>query len=220
MVTKTTAMALIDLTHSSCRYRGRYSARFFIKGAECIVNRNYFLCGNKLLLIRQERPLDYAKVYQLVKMSFATSLQDDGTVPDYLEGLCKKDTFIPELSLVTEDVDEKIIGQIVLYKTVITTPCGELVELLLSPICVHPDYFRRGIARAMIKKALDIAKRMGFRAVFLCGNPEIYGKMGFLPTYHYNIFHKNDETKTAKWSMVYELYFGALNGISGTLTTV
>jgi hypothetical protein len=31
MVTKTTAMALIDLTHSSCRYRGRYSARFFIK---------------------------------------------------------------------------------------------------------------------------------------------------------------------------------------------
>jgi len=29
--TKNKAITLIELTHSSCRYRDRYSARFFIK---------------------------------------------------------------------------------------------------------------------------------------------------------------------------------------------
>jgi hypothetical protein len=43
-----------------------------------------------LLIIRQEMPLDYAEVYRLVKLSFATVSSDDGTVPDYLNELRKK----------------------------------------------------------------------------------------------------------------------------------
>jgi len=164
------------------------------------------------MIIRQETPSDYAEVYRLVKISFATNADDDGTVPDYLNDLREKETFIPELSLVAE-IEGKLVGQIMLYKTTFG-------ELLLSPISVHPDYFRRGIARAMVEEALRIAKGMGFRAVFLCGNPEIYGRLGFVPTYKYNIFHKNDESKTAEWSMVRELYDGALNGVSGIIDTV
>ena len=170
--------------------------------------------------IRQELPSDYAEVYELVKLSFAASVGSDGTEQEYLNELRLKDTFIPELSLVTENDDGKLIGQIVLYKTAITTTGEELIELLLSPICVHPYYFRRGIARAMIDKALDIAKEMGFKAVFLCGDPVIYEKLGFLPSYRYNIFHINDESRTADWSMVRELFCGALNGIAGTVDTV
>ena len=173
-----------------------------------------------LLIIRQETLLDYAEVYRLVKMSFATVSHDDGTVPDYLTELREKDVFVPELSLVAQNDDGQIIGQIVLYKTTITTPRGERVELLLSPICVHPNYFRRGIARAMVNEALSRAKRMGFGAVFLCGDPIIYRNLGFLPSYHYGIFHKNDLTKTADWSMVRELYPGALSGVSGTVATI
>ena len=170
------------------------------------------------MTIRRETSRDYDEVYNLVKVSFATTSYSDSTEPDYLNGLRKKDTFIPELSLVAESDDGKIIWQIVLYKTVITAPQGGLTELLLSPISVHPDYFRRGIARAMIDEALRIAGGMGFRAVFLCGDPEIYSKLGFVPSYRYNIFHKNDAA--AEWSMVRELYSGALNGISGTVDTV
>jgi len=172
--------------------------------------------------IRQERHSDYDEVYQLVKLSFST-VYTDGTEPDehvYLEELRRKDVFIPELSLVAENDDGVIIGSIVLYKTMISTPDEELVELLLSPICVHPDYFRRGIARAMTNEAISIAKKMGFGAVFLCGDPEIYKRLGFLPSYRFNIFHKNDESRNAEWSMVRELYDGALNGISGTVDTI
>jgi len=180
----------------------------------------YILSGGQLLIIRQETSLDYAEVYRLVKLSFASVSSDDGTVPDYLNELRKKDVFVPELSLVAQNNAGQIIGQIVLYKTPITTPQGERVELLLSPICVHPDYFRRGIARAMINVALSQAKRLEFGAVFLCGDPAIYRNLGFLSSYHYGIFHKNDQTKTADWSMVCELYLGALNGVSGTVDTI
>ena len=102
--------------------------------------------------VRQEKPFDYNEVYELVKISFATNSDDDGTTSDYLNEVRKKDTFIPELSLVAEDDNGKIIGQIVLYKMMIDTKNGKIVELLLSPICVHPEYFCKGIARTMIKK--------------------------------------------------------------------
>ena len=174
------------------------------------------------MIIRRERPSDYAEVYELVKTSFST-VYTGGTEPDeqdYLNELRGKDCFIPELSLVAEHDHGRLIGQIVLYKTIITTPKEELVELLLSPICVHPDYFRQGIARAMVREAMGIAKEMGFRAVFLCGDPETYERLGFVPSYRCNIFHKDDDTKTADWSMVCELYSGALDGVSGTVDTI
>jgi predicted N-acetyltransferase YhbS len=172
------------------------------------------------MLIRREKQSDHDEVRRLVKISFATNEGDDGTTHDYLDTLRRKDVFIPELSLVTENEGGVIIGQVLLYKADISTPQGMITELLLSPICVHPNYFRKGIARAMIEEVLSLAKDMGFRAVFLCGTPEIYGKLGFTPTFRYNIFHKTDESKEARWSMVRELYGGALGGVSGIIDTV
>ena len=172
------------------------------------------------MIIRQEKLSDYNEVYELVKLSFSTNIDDDGTTHKYLNQLRVKDTFIPELSLVAENEHGKIIGQIVLYKTDITTSNGKITELLLSPISVHPDFFRRGIARAMINESFIIAKRIGFKAVFLCGDPELYKKFGFIPSYKHNIYHISDESKNAEWSMVYELEKGGLNGIYGTIDTV
>jgi len=170
--------------------------------------------------IRQEKLTDYDEVYELVKTSFATNPDDDGTTADYLNQIRKKDIFIPELSLVTEEKDGKIIGQIVLYKMNINTPNKDIAELLLSPICVHPTYFRKGIARKMIEESFRIAKIMGYKAVFLCGEPELYKKFGFKPSFEYNIFHINDDSKKAEWCMVCELVENALKGISGTVDIV
>jgi len=172
---------------------------------------------NKSMKIRIEKPSDYPQVECLVKTSFATNADDDGTTHEYLNELRTKSVFIPDLSLVAEK-DGKIIGQVVLYKTDITTPNGIKTELLLSPICVHPNYFRQGIARAMIDEALRKAKEMGYNAVFLCGDPKIYSKLGFIPSYKYDIRHITDPT--AQWSMARELYKGALAGLSGTIDTI
>ena len=45
------------------------------------------------MLIRQERQSDYDEVRQLVKTSFATNEDDDGTTHDYLDALRTKDVF-------------------------------------------------------------------------------------------------------------------------------
>ena len=169
------------------------------------------------MIIRQERPADHNEVYQLVKSSFESNEATDGTVPDYLNELRTKDVFIPELSLVAEKGGQ-IVGQITLYKTDIITPQGKHTELLLSPISVRPSFFRQGIARALTKEALARARNMGFRAVFLCGNPDLYRKLGFIPSYTHSIYHKSD--KSAEWSMVQELYNDALDGISRTIDTI
>lgn len=167
------------------------------------------------MVIRQEQIADYDEVYELVKISFATSTNDGEW--DYLNEVRKKDTFIPELSLVAVDDNGKLVGQIVLYKTNITTENAIFTELLLSPISVHPNYFRRGIAREMMKEAFQIAKGMGYQAVFLCGNPDFYHKIGFKPSYEYNIFHVADKTKKAEWCMAYELIAGSLINKIGTI---
>ncbi len=167
------------------------------------------------MFIRPEQPADYDEVYELVKKSFATSTNEGEW--DYLNEVRKKDTFIPELSLLTENDDGKLIGQIVLYKTNITSSDNVYTELLLSPISVHPNFFRRGIARAMMMEAFQIAKNMGFTAIFLCGDPDFYHKFGFKASYEYGIFHIADKTKKAEWCMAFELIPDALTGKAGTI---
>lgn len=169
------------------------------------------------MLIRQEIPADYEKVFNLVTLSFASSAYSDGTEADYLNKIRKKATFIPELSLITETINGEIIGQIVLYQTTITATDKEYVELVLSPICVHPQYFKQGIARRMMQTAFSIAKELGYQAVFLCGDPDFYRKIGFKPTYEFDILHIKDNN--AEWSMVIELNDGSLQHIIGTINT-
>jgi predicted N-acetyltransferase YhbS len=175
------------------------------------------LAGGFSLIIRQEKIADYSEVYELVKTSFATAAHTDGTEADYLNDIRKKDTFILQLSLVAEDECGKIIGQIVLYKTIIATPAKAITELVLSPICVHPAYFRRGIARALMERAFEIARNMGYKAVFLCGAPEIYSRLGFAPSFAYCIYHITDTEKNAAWCMARELIAGSLTDLSGTI---
>jgi predicted N-acetyltransferase YhbS len=168
--------------------------------------------------IRQETQSDYLQVHRLVERSFATTTHSDGTEADYLDKLRHQTPFIPELSLVAEDDSGQIIGQITLCETQIRAEDDQqYTELVLSPICVDPAYFRQGIARAMIETACDLAREKGYTAVFLCGDPQVYQKVGFAPSYTFGIYHRNDKTKKAVWSMARELTEGALRHKQGTI---
>ena len=168
------------------------------------------------MTIRQECPGDYPEVYELVKAAFATVPYADGDEQDYLNKLREKDVFIPQLSLVAQMAD-KLVGQIVLYEMEIATPGGAVTQLVLSPVSVHPDYFRQGIARAMMERAFDIARALGYTAVFLCGDPEIYRRLGFVPSCMFGIYHVDDKDMNADWCMARELVPGALEDITGTI---
>ena len=138
------------------------------------------------MTIRQEAPQDYDEVYEMVKLSFSTTSYSDGSEADYLNDLREKDTFVPELSLLALE-DNIIVGQIVLYRTPIQSPDETLFELAISPLSVHPAYFRRGIATSLINEGLRRAQKLGYNAAFLCGDPNFYHKLGFFATYHHGI---------------------------------
>ena len=169
--------------------------------------------------IRQETPEDYDEIYELVQKSFACASHSDGTEADYLNALRSIDTFIPDLSFAAEDETGRIIGQIVLYRTIIAAECADITALVLSPVCVHPDHFRKGIARATTEHASVRAAGLGYPAVFLCGEPQIYSKLGFRPSCEFGIFHKDNPQ--APWCMGKELIPGALEGVvSGIIDIV
>jgi putative acetyltransferase len=73
-----------------------------------------------------------------------------------------------------------IVGHVQLSRAWI----GEEPVVALGPIAVEPDRQRRGIGSALVTAALEEAARRGERAVILLGDPEYYGRLGFVPGSH------------------------------------
>ncbi len=172
------------------------------------------------MIIRQEVQKDYSKIYDLVKKSFATAAYCAGDEHDYLNEIRTKQSFIPELSLVAELESGELVGQVVLYKMKIETKEKTITELLLSPLSVHPNHFRKGIAKALVEESINRAKNLGYSAVFLCGNPNFYKKLKFSATYKFGIYHVNDRERSAEWCMVREIKQGFLENINGLVDII
>lgn len=56
---------------------------------------------------------------------------------------------------------------------------GDTPALLLGPLTIEPPFRDRGIGMAMIRRALDEARRRGHRLVVLVGDEPYYGRAGF-----------------------------------------
>ncbi len=170
------------------------------------------------ITIRPETTDEHEQVNRLIYTAFTESYDvKTGTfMLDYFKAEREKATFIPELSLVALLEDGKIVGQVTLYETDIITPTGKNTQLVLSQSAVLPEYKMRGIMRELVTTAFSKAKEMGYKAVFLGGNPALYGRFGFEPSYHYGIFHKNRKQWGDEGFLVCKLVPDALEGITGT----
>ena len=56
---------------------------------------------------------------------------------------------------------------------------GNAPALLLGPLTVEPPFRGRGVARALLERALDTAKENGHRLVVLVGDEPYYNRVGF-----------------------------------------
>ena len=74
----------------------------------------------------------------------------------------------------------------------------------------------QGIIRKLVEYALNEAKEMGYGAVFLGGNPNLYARFGFVPSSKYGIYHENRKKWGDEGFMVCILIPGALDGVTGT----
>ncbi|WP_417686564.1 GNAT family N-acetyltransferase [Roseibium sp.] len=58
---------------------------------------------------------------------------------------------------------------------------GETPGMLLGPLTVAPAYKNRGLGKALLRTALDVAESRGETAVLLVGDAPYYGPAGFAP---------------------------------------
>ena len=167
-------------------------------------------------VIRFETADDYDEIYALTKDAFAAEEHAAGDEQDWVITLRNSDNYIPQLALVAVRGD-KIVGHIMLTKTTIKGS-EETKALLLSPVSSHPNHRKRGVGTSLITKAISIARDLGYKAVFLCGDISYYGKFGFGPVTSFGL--KYEMNLEGQFVLGLELTKDALKDIKGTIDIV
>ena len=87
--------------------------------------------------------------------------------------------------------------------------------LLLGPLAVDPAHRQRGIASALMRRALDFATDAGHDLVLLVGDAAFYRRFGFEPAAPYGIVMPDEAPGRL---LVKALVPRALDGVRGTIT--
>ncbi|MFM2225645.1 MAG: hypothetical protein RJA07_1847 [Bacteroidota bacterium] len=167
------------------------------------------------MIIETESEKDFSEIYNLVKIAFQTAEHADGNEQDYVTELRKTDRYIPELAFIAKEGNE-LIGHIMLTKTIVSTDIENWVALLLSPVCVKFEYRKKGIGAALIQHSLKAALQHGFKAVFLVGEPNYYGKFGFQSISNFGI--KDTGSIPEQYTLVVEIDKSLLKQNGGTVS--
>ena len=164
------------------------------------------------LLIRPEKPEEFPRIYDLVKVAFQTAKVSNGKEQDFTNELRSGSNYIPELALVAAQ-GGKLIGHIMLTKAYVVSDDGKFEILLLAPISVLLEYRDRDVGSRLIGESFRLARQKGYKAVILAGDPNYYHRFGFRRAIDFGIRHTHpipDENV-----MACELVPGGLNCVSG-----
>lgn len=165
---------------------------------------------NKMIKIRNEEETDYERVEEITRKSF-WNLYIPGCNEHYLVHVMRshKD-FLPELDLVIE-VDNQIIGNIMHTRAKLIDESGEEKDILtFGPVCILPEYQRKGYGKTLLEYSFEHAVALGYDVIVIFGNPNNYVSRGFKSCKKYNICLENGTYPSAM--MVKELKLDVLDG--------
>lgn len=131
------------------------------------------------IVIRSEEKGEYRKVENMVRESF-WNVYRPGCMEHYVLHQLRKDAaFVPELDLVMEQNGE-LIGQNMFMRAWIAVDDGREIPIMtMGPICIAPQWKRKGYGKILLDYSLEKAKELGYRALCFEGNIDFYGKSGF-----------------------------------------
>ncbi|GAA0085784.1 N-acetyltransferase [Clostridium sp. CTA-7] len=167
-----------------------------------------------MVVIRQEIEKDYVEVEKVIEKSFKTAEFTDNDEHNLVKRLRHSDEFIKELSLLAE-VNNKIIGHILLTKAFIKCEEKKVETLALAPLAVLPEFQKSGVGKKLINEAIEKSKKLGYKSIVVLGHKNYYPKFGFKKASDYGIkapFEVPDEVY-----MVLELTPKVLNGVTGVV---
>ncbi len=161
-------------------------------------------------IIRLETEKDYRETENLAREAF-WNLSFPGCNEHYfIHVLRKHEAFIPALDYVVE-LDGKIIACVMYSKAKLVDESGTEKNIVsMGPICVHPDYQRKGISRILLEFTFEKAAEMGYDTVINFGNPDNYVARGYKSCKRYNVCFEGDVFPAAL--LVKELKENALDG--------
>lgn len=172
------------------------------------------------IIIRLEKKEEYREVENLVRESFWNVYRPGCFEHFVLNQLRNNPDFIAELDYVMK-LNGKLIGQNIFVKAVIKADDGNDVPIVtMGPICISPEFKKKGYGKVLLDYSLDQAAKMGFGAVCLEGNIEFYGKSGFTYASEFGIrYYGLPEGEDASFFLCKELIPGYLNGVTGEYET-
>lgn len=154
---------------------------------------------------------------ELVQTVFAEydSPEEGKVVRRLVEEIRSKKYYIPQLELIMVDEKDEVIGYAMFSRFHIEGRY-ENELLILTPVAVKTELQRQHISKAILEYGFEAAKKLGFRAILVEGNPRNYNNRGFQPSYQFGIeADPNIKLPHPDCLMVKELEKGALDNISG-----
>jgi putative acetyltransferase len=153
--------------------------------------------------IRVEEPADRGHVFAVEAAAFARPLE-----AELVETL--RASAWPRLSLVAE-LDGEIVGHVFFSPVSIEGAPAAPACAGLGPLAVLPARQRLGVGAALVQEGLCRCSALGWKAVFLLGNPAYYARFGFTLAAERGLHY---EELDAAFQVI-ELEAGALHGCRG-----
>ena len=171
-------------------------------------------------IIRLERKDEQRKVETLVREAFWNVYRPGCLDHFVLHELRNDPAFVRELNFVMEK-DGQLIGQNVFMRAHIKADDGREIPIMtMGPICIHPQFKRKGYGKKLLDYSLEKAAELGCGALCFEGNIGFYGKSGFTYASEFGIrYHGLPEGEDASFFLCRELIPGYLAGISGEYAT-
>ena len=172
------------------------------------------------VIIRRERKEEERETEELVREAF-WNVYRPGCLEHYVLHQLRNDpAFVPELDLVMVK-DGKLIGQnMFMHASIQKDGEGEVPIMTMGPICVSPEYQRKGLGKVMLDESLRRAAELGCGAVCFEGNIAFYGNSGFTFAREFGIRYSGlPEGMDDSFFLCRELIPGYLDGIRGEYAT-
>ena len=127
-------------------------------------------------------------------------------------------TYIPELELIMVDEQDAPIGYC-MFSRFHLEGRYEKELLILTPVAVKTELQRRHISKDLIEYGFEAAKKLGYKAVIVEGNPMNYRSRGFVTSADFGITaHESVGLPAPECLMVKELVPGALQNMHGQVS--
>ena len=111
-------------------------------------------------------------------------------------------------------LNDKVVGHILFSPVIIQCAVGSIEIMSLAPLAVLPEFQRKGIGAALVKKGIEACQTTLYSSIVVLGHPAYYTRFGFSPELARPL--KSPFGDGDSW-MAMELFPGALSGVAGSV---